>query len=177
MPVVELPGQTSQSKAPRLALNSFPGRLASARFSWNTMPYLDGVMVDRACSFLPHARSLEVMIQGKYWSVDTFHAQGKSCECNPLYQKRPSRRFKLTNSSAAEQVFGGFRSHARALHGCTPSRHALLRTRISADFMMQLWSPLTSTLGLLCKKGKSSRPCSCAKKPASKILKRPSSKH
>ena len=96
-------------------------------------PNLDGVIVDRACSFLPHARHFKVMNQVKYWAVDAFHAQGhtKKCKCNPLYQKRLSLRFKRTNSSAAEQV---------ALRPDMPLRYCIF-----ADFIMKLWSPGAQT--------------------------------
>ncbi|OLP83988.1 hypothetical protein AK812_SmicGene35184 [Symbiodinium microadriaticum] len=87
-------------------------------------PNLDGVIVDRACSFLPHARHFKVMNQVKYWAVDAFHAQG-------------------SNAPTAVQ----------------PNR--------STDY-----------LASFVKRGKkSSTPYSCSKKPASKVLKRPSSKH
>ena len=61
---------------------------------------LDGVIVDRACSYLPHARQFKVMNQVKYWAVDAFHAQShtKTCKCNPLYQKRLSLSILLTFS-------------------------------------------------------------------------------
>ena len=142
---------------------------------------LDGAIVDRACSFLPHARQLKVIDQVKYWAVDACHAQGhtKSCKCHPLYQKRVSLRFNRTSSSAAEHIFNWFPGCARVLNGCTPSRHAFKVLYFCRLQNEAVDSKDADYLASFVKKGKkSSRPCSCTcrKKPASKVLKRPSSK-
>ena len=89
-------------------------------------PKADGVVVDRACSFLPCACRIKAFNQVKYWSVDLFHAHGhtKDCPCNPLYRRRLKSRFESVNTSACEQVFSWFRGYARVLNEATPSRHA-----------------------------------------------------
>ena len=88
-------------------------------------PKADGVVVDRACSFLPCACRIKAFNQVKYWSVDLFHAHGhiKDCPC-PLYRRRLKSRFGSVNTSACEQVFSWFRGYARVLNEATPSRHA-----------------------------------------------------
>ena len=87
---------------------------------------LDGLIMDRACAFLPTAKVTKSLKQIKFWSVDGFHARGhtKGCPCNPLYRKRLAKRFKGVNSSAAEQVFSWFRNYARLLNECSPMRHS-----------------------------------------------------
>ena len=87
---------------------------------------LDGVIMDRACGFLPTAKANKEMKPIKFWSVDGFHAKGhtKKCPCNPLYKKRLAKRFKGVNSSACEQVFAWFRNYARLLNESSPMRHS-----------------------------------------------------
>ena len=87
---------------------------------------LDGVVVDRACSCLARASTLEKLKQIKLWAVDGFHAHGhaKSCRCNPRFQKRLDKRFRNTNTSAAEQVFSWFRKYPRILTEAGLLRHS-----------------------------------------------------
>ncbi|CAE7162509.1 unnamed protein product [Symbiodinium necroappetens] len=78
-------------------------------------PLLDGIVLDRACAFLPHAKRTREFAQVGYWCVDYFHGAKHSdqCPCNPHYVRRLARRFANVNTSAAEQVFTWFRQYAR----------------------------------------------------------------
>ena len=86
---------------------------------------VNGIVLDRACSFITRAKSIEKFHQIKYWCVDYFHARGhrKSCPCNPHFVTKLHRRFKDVNTSAAEQVFSWFRNYSRILNESRPSRH------------------------------------------------------
>ncbi|CAE7211717.1 ANKRD52 [Symbiodinium sp. KB8] len=87
---------------------------------------MNGVIIDRVCSFLPRAKSQAKFRQIKHWSVDFFHAHGHnaSCPCNPHHIPRLARHFKGINTSAAEQVFAWFRNYARVLNEATAMRHS-----------------------------------------------------
>ena len=87
---------------------------------------LDGVLVDRACSFVPRASTLRKLKQIKCWAVDGFHAQGhtKTFKCSLRFQRRLAKRFRNTNTSAAEQVFSWFRNYSRILNEAGPLRHS-----------------------------------------------------
>ena len=58
------------------------------------------VVVARACGFLPDVQNQKCWKQVNYWVVDKWHAYGhtKSCPCNPLYQRRLSRRIGKPNT-------------------------------------------------------------------------------
>ena len=88
--------------------------------------HLDGLIMDRACGFLPTAQADKNLKQIKYWSIDGFHAKGhtKGCPCNPIYKKRLATRFEGVNSSACEQVFSWFKGYARLLNESSPMRHS-----------------------------------------------------
>ncbi|CAE7179837.1 unnamed protein product [Symbiodinium microadriaticum] len=90
-------------------------------------PLLDGVVLDRACAFLPHAKRTRKFAQVGYWCVDYFHGAKHSdhCPCNPHHVRRLARRFANVNTSAAEQVFSWFRQYARVLNELSPHRHQL----------------------------------------------------
>ena len=104
-------------------------------------PKADGVVVDRACSFLPCACRIKAFNQVKYWSVDLFHAHGhtKDCPCNPLYRRRLKSRFESVNTSACEQVFSWFRGYARVLNEATPHLATHLRYCTFANSTIRLW--------------------------------------
>ena len=87
---------------------------------------MNGVIIDRVCSFLPRAKSQAKFRQTNHWSVDFFHAHGHnaSCPCNLHHIPRLARCFKGISTSAAEQVFAWFRNYARVLNETTAMRHS-----------------------------------------------------
>ncbi|CAE7499068.1 unnamed protein product, partial [Symbiodinium necroappetens] len=87
---------------------------------------MNGVIIDRVCSFLLRAKSQAKFKQIKYWSVDFFHAHGHNASrpCNPHHIPRLARCFKGISTSAAEQVFAWFRNYARVLNETTAMRHS-----------------------------------------------------
>ena len=76
--------------------------------------------------FAPQAKEDPDLKQLKYWAIDHFNAlrRKKACAYNPLHVKRPGKRFKGINLSAAEQVVSWFRNYARLLNEARHLRHS-----------------------------------------------------
>ncbi|CAJ1442542.1 unnamed protein product [Effrenium voratum] len=90
--------------------------------------------------------------------------------CNPNFVQRLHRRFKKTNTFAAEHVFAWFRNYARSLNETRPQRHSF-KVLVFCKWRNQ--SVKNKKVGYLnrfasIKRKGNSSPYTCFKKPAAR---------
>lgn len=87
-------------------------------------PKVDLFVLDRACAFMPSAKTTTGLEQLKFYAVDKFHAHGhrSACPCHPT-KPRLKKRLGSLNTSVAEQTFSWFRTYAVVLNEMRELRH------------------------------------------------------
>ena len=90
-----------------------------------TYARVDTSVYDRCCRYVQAGRKVAALNQIKTWAVDRLHGfkHKRTCPCSPYNKRGIKRRLAGVNTSAAEQVFAGFRCYASTFISMSRERH------------------------------------------------------